>query len=111
MQAGRIKLIAVAAPRRSRAQPDVPTLSEAGGPSMQVGSWLALMAPRGTPPDVVRKINRTSSRARRSRRRGGHSNNFGFDPRPARPSNSRRRSVPTRRSTPMLVKRTGASAD
>ena len=58
MQAGRIKLIAIAAPQRSEAQPDVPTLAEAGGPAgMRVGSWLALMAPRGTPPEVVRKIN------------------------------------------------------
>jgi tripartite-type tricarboxylate transporter receptor subunit TctC len=57
MQAGRIKLVAIAAPARSRAQPDVPTLSEAGGPSINVGAWLALAAPRGTPREVVRKIN------------------------------------------------------
>ena len=38
--------------------PDVPTIAEAGGPTgLAVDSWLALMAPRGTPPEVVRKIN------------------------------------------------------
>jgi len=47
MQAGRIRLIAVAADKRTRAQPAVPTLVEARGPDMHVGSWLAVMAPRG----------------------------------------------------------------
>ena len=63
MQAGRIKLIAVAAPQRTRAQPDVPTLAEAGGPNMEVGSWLAIVAPRGVPAEVVRKINADVNRA------------------------------------------------
>src|ERR1700675_4207698 len=56
LQAGRIKLIAIAAPRRSKAQPDVPTLEEAGGPAgMVVDSWLAVLAPRGAPPEIDRE--------------------------------------------------------
>jgi tripartite-type tricarboxylate transporter receptor subunit TctC len=58
MQAGRIKLLAIAARQRLKTQPNVPTLAEAGGPAaLEVDSWLALMAPRGTPPEVVRRIN------------------------------------------------------
>ena len=59
MQAGRFRLIADRGARSARrSQPDVPTLAEAGGPAaMQVGSWLAIVAPRGTPPEVVRRIN------------------------------------------------------
>lgn len=58
MKAGKVKLIAIAAEKRSAAFPDVPTVHEAGGPAgLDVDSWLALMAPRGTPPDIVARIN------------------------------------------------------
>ena len=58
IQAGRIKPIAIAAKERLRSQPDVPTIGEAGGPAgLEVDAWLALMAPRGTPPEIVRLIN------------------------------------------------------
>src|SRR6266478_1641176 len=46
IQAGRIKIIAIAAKQRLKTLPDVPTLAEAGGPAtMVVGAWLALVAP------------------------------------------------------------------
>jgi len=58
MKAGKVKLIAIAAEHRSPAYPDIPTVQEAGGPSgLEVDSWLALMAPRGTPQDIVGRIN------------------------------------------------------
>jgi tripartite-type tricarboxylate transporter receptor subunit TctC len=58
MKAGKVKLIAIAAPRRSAAYPEIPTLEEAGGPAgLEVDSWLALMAPRGTPPQVIQRVN------------------------------------------------------
>ena len=57
MKAGRVKLLAIAAGRRSSSAPEVPTVREAGGPEFEVDSWLALLAPHGTPPAVVRKIN------------------------------------------------------
>src|SRR5205814_578548 len=45
IQAGRIKLIAIAAKQRLKTQPDVPTVAEAGGPAgLEVDSWLALVA-------------------------------------------------------------------
>ena len=58
MQSGRLKLIAIAARHRLKTLPDVPTLEEAGGPAgMVVDAWLAVLAPRGTPVEIVRKIN------------------------------------------------------
>jgi tripartite-type tricarboxylate transporter receptor subunit TctC len=58
IQSGKIKLIAIASKERLKTLPDVPTVEEAGGPAgFEVGSWLALVAPRGTPPDVIRQIN------------------------------------------------------
>jgi len=53
----RVKLIAVATPARMAQFPNVPTVSEAGLPGFQFNSWFTVMAPAGTPPDVVARLN------------------------------------------------------
>jgi tripartite-type tricarboxylate transporter receptor subunit TctC len=58
IRAGRIKPLAVAAPQRSPAFPDVPTTVELGLPGYQVSTWYGLWAPKGTPPDVVARMIR-----------------------------------------------------
>jgi len=59
IRANRLRVLAVADAKRSAAMADVPTLSEAGGPkNLDAVSWVALMAPRGTPANVVAEINR-----------------------------------------------------
>jgi tripartite-type tricarboxylate transporter receptor subunit TctC len=57
IQAGTIKAYAVAIPERSPSLPDVPTTKEAGLPDYQVSAWNAIFAPKGTPPDIVAKLN------------------------------------------------------
>jgi tripartite-type tricarboxylate transporter receptor subunit TctC len=57
LDAGLLKLIAVAGTQRSRHLPDVPTLAEGGGPEMVLRTWLGLLAPKDTPSEVVRQIN------------------------------------------------------
>ena len=58
MKAGKVKLIAVAAASRSPLAPEIPTIAQAGGPAgAEVEAWLAMLAPRGTPAGVVRRIN------------------------------------------------------
>ena len=57
-QAGKLRFIAVAAPKRTAGYPDVPTAKEAGAPAgWEVSGWNGLLAPKGTPPDVILKIN------------------------------------------------------
>ncbi|MFD0667613.1 Bug family tripartite tricarboxylate transporter substrate binding protein [Ramlibacter sp. MAHUQ-53] len=57
-KAGKIRYIAVAAPRRIPQMPDVPTVAEAGGPAgFEVNSFVSLVAPKGLPPAVAAKIN------------------------------------------------------
>jgi tripartite-type tricarboxylate transporter receptor subunit TctC len=51
VQAGNIKLFAIATPERSPALPHVPTTIEAGLPEFQASGWNAMFAPKGTPPD------------------------------------------------------------
>jgi len=57
VRSGKIKAFAVTAPRRLAAAPDIPTVDEAGLPGFYFSRWHALWAPRGTPPDVVAKLN------------------------------------------------------
>jgi tripartite-type tricarboxylate transporter receptor subunit TctC len=57
IQAGTIKAYAVALPERSPALPDVPTTKEGGLPEYQVSAWNAIFAPKGTPPEVTKKLS------------------------------------------------------
>ncbi|MEJ8847725.1 tripartite tricarboxylate transporter substrate binding protein [Variovorax rhizosphaerae] len=59
VKSGRIKGLATASARRMEATPDVPTVIESGVPGFVTGSWQGLLAPAGTPPEIVRKLNST----------------------------------------------------
>ena len=54
---GKLKALAVSTKKRYADLPDVPTLDEAGVPGYDATIWLALLAPPGTPRDVVQKLN------------------------------------------------------
>ena len=53
---GDLKALAIAYPQRIEALPDVPTFAEVGLPEVNDASWFGLVAPKGTPPDVVQRI-------------------------------------------------------
>jgi tripartite-type tricarboxylate transporter receptor subunit TctC len=57
IQAGTIKAYAIATPERAQVLKDVPTTKEGGLPEFQVSAWNAIFAPKGTPPEVVAKLN------------------------------------------------------
>jgi tripartite-type tricarboxylate transporter receptor subunit TctC len=56
-KAGKVRPLATSGKARSSVMPDVPTLSEAGVPGYEAVIWLGVMAPKGTPPAVVSKLN------------------------------------------------------
>ena len=60
---GTIKAYAVATPARNPSLPDVPTTAEAGLPAFQAQAWNAIFAPKGTPADVVAKLNAAVGKA------------------------------------------------
>jgi len=55
--AGRLKALAVTTSKRIPQLPDVPTMQEAGVPGYEASVWLALLAPAGTPKDIVTRLN------------------------------------------------------
>ncbi|HEV7800582.1 MAG TPA: tripartite tricarboxylate transporter substrate binding protein [Burkholderiales bacterium] len=55
---GKIKAIAVTSAKRSRAAPSVPTIAEGGLPGYDASGWQGVVAPAGTPREVVAKLNR-----------------------------------------------------
>jgi tripartite-type tricarboxylate transporter receptor subunit TctC len=57
LKAGKYAGIAVTGSLRSAALPDLPTVAESGFPGFEATSWNALLAPAGTPPEVIGKVN------------------------------------------------------
>ena len=57
IKAGKLKAMGIAAEKRSPIAPEIPTVPEAGGPAMIVSSWYGLLAPAGTPRDIIMKLH------------------------------------------------------
>ncbi len=62
-KAGKLRILAVTTPKRSPIAPDVPTMAESGFPGFDTSLWFGLLAPAGTPKDVIAKIHDDTARA------------------------------------------------
>jgi len=60
---GRVRALAVSALHRSPAAPELPTMAESGFPGFDATTWYALMAPAGTPPAIVERLQRELARS------------------------------------------------
>lgn len=66
IKSGKLKAIAVTSAKRSEAMPDLPTIEEAGGPSLkgyEASSWFGLLAPSSMPADQVQRLQRETAKA------------------------------------------------
>jgi tripartite-type tricarboxylate transporter receptor subunit TctC len=57
VESGKAKVLAIASPRRFDSLPDVPTTSEAGLPGYEIHNWWGVLAPRGTSPEIIARLN------------------------------------------------------
>lgn len=63
IQAGKLRPLAVAWPERLKSLPDVPTLAEEGYPQLNGPAWYGLLAPAGTPPEVIKTLRDAAVKA------------------------------------------------
>jgi tripartite-type tricarboxylate transporter receptor subunit TctC len=66
IRSGKLKALAVTSGTRSSALPDLPTIEEAGGPALkgfEASSWFGLLAPAGTPMDIVNRVQAETAKA------------------------------------------------
>jgi len=63
IRAGTIMPLAVAARERMSVLPDVPTSTEAGQPGWEASSWFGVVAPAGTPPEIIRRLHQELAKA------------------------------------------------
>lgn len=84
-KAGKVKFLAVALSERSPRVPDVPTMAEAGFPGIDFTSWFGLVAPAGTPADIVAKLNQEFVRAAHDAELVGRLDQQGIEPKAGSP--------------------------
>jgi tripartite-type tricarboxylate transporter receptor subunit TctC len=85
VKSGRLKALAVTTAQRSPHMPDVPTIAEAGVPGYEALVWVGLLAPAGTPSDIVAKLNGEIAKLLRAPDVGQLLAASGLDPTPTTP--------------------------
>jgi tripartite-type tricarboxylate transporter receptor subunit TctC len=66
IRAKRLHPVAIGSAKRSPILPELPTVSEAGLPGFELGSWYGLFAPAGTPADIIRRLHAEAVKALRA---------------------------------------------
>jgi tripartite-type tricarboxylate transporter receptor subunit TctC len=84
---GRLRLLATAGEKRSPSFPDTPTMAESGFPGVISTGWGGLLAPAGTPQDIVQKAARDTSRALSAPDLRERFTTLGAEPTPSTPEN------------------------
>ena len=79
IKAGRMKALGVTSRQRMPQLPEVPTLIESGMKDFDVTSWQAVAAPKGTPPDVIKKLHADIARGLNSAEMMQRFNGLGFE--------------------------------
>ena len=111
-KAGKIRYIAVAAPKRIPQMPDVPTFAEAGGPAgFEVNSFVSLVAPKGVPSGVAAKINADVLKVLADPEIKERFNTFAFEILNWSPAEIRRNADAKYKTYEQLVKRKNISLD
>ncbi|CAM3785352.1 TctC [Bordetella sputigena] len=111
-QAKRVKLLALAAPSRLGLYPEVPTVAESGGPAeFEVKTWVAAFAPKGTPDQVVQRLNGAIATALAAPSVQKSLQTFGFEPWVAAPGDVAKAQAQDTASFATIVKQSKISLD
>jgi tripartite-type tricarboxylate transporter receptor subunit TctC len=86
VKAGKLKALAVTTARRSPLAPDLPTMAESGVPGFDISTWFGLLAPAGTPPEIVGRWNAEVGRILRTPEMRERLTAMGAEPAPDTPA-------------------------
>ncbi|WP_234814936.1 Bug family tripartite tricarboxylate transporter substrate binding protein [Noviherbaspirillum denitrificans] len=109
--AGKVKALGVTGRKRSEALPNVPTIEEAGVPGFEVQIWFGLAAPRGTPDDVVKKLNQQLQKIISAPETKAKFASIGVDPLPGNPADFAAMIQKDTAKWSKVVKESGATID
>ena len=76
---GKMRALMITSPERSAELPDVPTAREVGLPALTLEFWAGILAPAGTPPDIIGKLNTAINETLRSNEMKANMTKLGFD--------------------------------
>jgi tripartite-type tricarboxylate transporter receptor subunit TctC len=79
VRGGKIKALAMFSAKRNSGGPEVPTMSEAGGPALESATWVLFLAPTGTPADIVNRFSAEVAKAVNSPEIKGRFDALGID--------------------------------
>jgi tripartite-type tricarboxylate transporter receptor subunit TctC len=85
VQSGQLKALGVTDTQRSKFYPDVPTVADSGLPGYESVGWFGLLAPAGTPPEIVKQINQAIVAAMGTQEFRDHLATLGAEPKPQTP--------------------------
>ena len=112
LRAGKVRFLAIADRSRSSIMPAVPTIEESGGPKgVTARTWVALVAPKGTPDPVIKTLNKSLNDVLAQPEVAEKFATFGFVPDPTSPTALASLIASDTTVYASMVKRTGASAE
>ena len=111
IKAGKLRALATTGAKRDPALPDLPTIAEAGIPGYESGVWFGLMAPAGTPRDIVMKLNAAGVQATKSPEFIKRMTDLGYNIIPGSPEDMANAIQAELKRWPPIVKKSGAKVD
>jgi len=111
VKAGKLKALAVTALKRSPLAPEVPSVAELGFPQLESLAWIGLLAPAGTPPDVVSRLAAETVQGMRAAETRELLGKQGFDVVAGSPAEFSRWIRAESEKWGRVIRRSGASAD
>ena len=111
VRGGKLRLIGVSTPARHPQFPEVPTVSESGLPGFEFNSWFAVMAPAGTPKEIVARLHTEIVKALADPDVREKLNAQGLTPRGSSPEELRKATTEQLAKYARLIKQAGISAD
>lgn len=111
VSAGKLRALATLTTERTETMPDVPTIVEAGYPWFTVDTWYVMMAPAGTPPDIIKRLNAEFHKILKSPDTRKQLANRGADPVTSTPEEAARFIVSETERWGKVVREAGARAN